>query len=166
MKLYPNLEKFFRINVKKVKELIKPLGLAYRAEGLKKVSDKIRHEFDKKVPNNLKDLKALFAVGDYGANAVLCFGFNKKRPLLDTNFIRIYKRIFNIVSEKKRPKSDKMLWAFSEYLLPEKRYVEFNYGVLDFGGNICTSKKPKCENCLINEICFYYRNLNSEKIQD
>lgn len=150
----------------KVKKLIKPLGLAYRAEGLKKVSDKIKNEFNKKVPDNLKQLKSLFGVGDYGANAVLCFGFNRKRPLLDTNFIRIYKRVFNISSEKKRPKSDKMLWEFSEFLLPEKKYVEFNYGVLDFGGNVCTSKKPKCESCFINEMCFYYNNINFDKIQD
>lgn len=157
--IYPTLTEFFNINVVEVEKLIKPLGLLYRANGFKKVAEKIKLEFNKKIPNDFTKLKSLFCIGDYGANAILCFGFNEKRPLIDTNFIRIFKRVFNIKSEKKRPKSDKSLWKFSEKLLPNEGYIQYNYGVLDLGGKICMSRKTKCEVCPITEICYHFINM-------
>jgi len=158
MEYFPSLDKFLESKQETIKELIKSLGLIKRVDMLQELAMQIRDVFDRKIPRKFSELMSLKGIGKYSANAILCFGFNEKRPLLDTNFIRIYKRVFNISSKTKSPKSDKFLWNFSEFLLPENNFIEFNYGILDLGGNLCIHKNPKCELCPINIVCFYYNN--------
>lgn len=159
LKKYPNLDTFIKAKLKDIEDLIKSLGLLFRASRLKELANQLENEFNRQIPDNFNDLKALKGIGDYGANAILCFGYGKKKPLLDSNFIRIYERFFNITSKTKTPKTDKFLWRFSESLLPHEGYVQFNYGILDFGGNICLSKNPKCSDCPLNIDCHFYSNL-------
>ncbi len=163
---YPNLEKFFNSDYDTIFKLIKSLGLKYRASKIIKLRDQIRNEYKQKIPNTFNDLKKLSGIGDYNANAILCFGFKKKRALLDSNFIRVYHRIFNVTSRTPTPKTDKFLWEFSESLLPISSYIRFNYAVLDFGGTLCLPKVPKCQICFISDICFYRKNNSFKNISD
>ena len=151
--VYPTLEKFLNLNLNKVQDIIKSLGLGFRGSHLFEIAERLKKEFNGKIPQELSDLKSLKGIGDYGANAILCFAYNQKRPLLDTNFIRLYERVFNIKPTTKTAKNDKFLWQFSEDMLPETKFVEYNYGILDIGGNICTNKNPKCEICPLNQGC-------------
>lgn len=153
MKKYPTLESFLNFKPDTIEEIIKPIGLLFRAKLLEDIAKQVKTQFNSQIPNNLSDLKSLKGIGNYTGNAILCFGFNEKRPLLDVNFIRIYKRVFNINSKTKNPKNDKFLWEFSEYLLPDSDYVDYNYAILNFGIEICLNKKPKCNICPIKKIC-------------
>jgi len=114
----------------------------------------LKLQFNYQIPSKFIELKTLKGIGDYNANAILCFGFNQRRALLDTNFIRLYKRLFNIKPKTKTPKTDKYLWGKSEELLPEKNFIQFNYAILDFANKICKNKNPKCEICILNDICY------------
>lgn len=160
LKEYPNLDKFLDADYNPIFKLIESLGLIYRANRIIKLKTQLINEFDRKIPNNFDDLKKLPGIGDYNANAILCFGFKKKRALLDNNFIRVYQRVFNVKSRTKTPKTDKFLWGFSESLLPTSSYIRYNYGVLDFGGIFCLPKIPKCQTCFISEICFYKKTID------
>jgi len=161
MEKYPSIKEFLEADLDNIKNLIKSLGLLYRANKIIDLIDRLKINFNNKIPNKLKELKTLPGIGDYGANAILCFGYNKKNPLIDSNFIRIFARVFNIHSKTKTAKTDKYLWEFSRNLLPEKDYVPLNYGILDLGGNICISRNPKCSVCFVNEICVYFRKIQS-----
>lgn len=158
MKKFPTLNNFLQMEIKTVEEIIKPAGLLFRANFLKDIAEQIKIDFNNTIPNNFSDLKSLKGIGDYTANAILCFGYGQRRPLLDANYIRLYKRIFNITSKIKNPKNDKYLWKFSEELLPEVDYVEFNYATLNFGVNICLDNNPKCIVCPIQKMCYHYNN--------
>lgn len=153
MDFYPSLGEFLDMKLTKVKSLIKPLGLKKRAETLKEISCKLKNNFNSRIPNTLSELKSLNGIGDYCANAILCFGFGKNYPILDSNFIRLYKRVFNVNSKTKTAKSDKFLWKFAEHLLPEKNFIEFNYSLLDIGGLHCLPRNPKCESCPLKSLC-------------
>lgn len=156
MKMYPTLENFLKLNRDVIENLIKSLGLAFRANMIAEIAFDIKNRFRNRIPDSISELKSLKGIGDYGANAILCFGFNQKKPLLDSNFIRIFKRVFDIRSKTKTAKSDRFLWEFSENLLPKKDFIKYNYAILDLGGNICISKSPKCEICPLNHLCRYY----------
>lgn len=157
---YPSLESFLELETEIAWNIMNSLGLHKRVEMLKKLAEQLQQNYNNKIPDNFKDLKLLMGIGKYSANAILCFGFNYKRPLLDANLIRLYKRVLNVTSKTKTPKTDKYLWEFSEKLLPEKDYVIFNYGILDFCIEICTPKNPKCEDCPLNQMCNYYNSKN------
>ena len=158
MKKFPTLNKFLNMEIKVVEDIIKPAGLLFRAQFLKDIAEKIITNFNYKIPDNFADLKSLKGIGDYTANAILCFGYDQRQPLLDANYIRLYKRVFNVISKTKNPKNDRKLWKFSEELLPKVNYVEFNYATLNFGVNICLNNNPKCKYCPLKQICYYFGN--------
>ena len=128
-------------------------GLIYKSNRLKQISSQVLGVYGGKIPDKKEELMSLYGVGDYISNAVLCFAFKKKVPLVDTNIIRIYGRIFGIKTLKTRPHTDKEIWNFAEEMLPEEDYVEYNYALLDFASDICRAKKPLCEKCPMEDIC-------------
>lgn len=161
IKDYPTPVLLANARINKVKRLISPIGLSYRAERLIRTSKQLIHDFKGKVPRTRKDLLKLYGVGLYISNAVLCFAYKKRTAIIDTNTIRIFSRVFGIVSNQKRPRTDKKLEKQVEFLLPSKDTDKFNYALLDFGAIVCTANHPKCNNCPLNSFCDYYLRLIS-----
>lgn len=156
VKNYPNPKSLASARIDNLKRLISPVGLSYRAERLIRTANQLVHEFRGQVPDNRQDLLKLYGVGLYISNAVLCFAYNKRTAIIDTNTIRIFSRVFGIKSNLKRPRTDKNLEGQVKFFLPMKNLSDFNYALLDFGATICTSSNPKCSICAINFICDYY----------
>jgi A/G-specific adenine glycosylase len=161
-KLYPKfIEKFptvyylYQAESEEIDNLIKDIGLFYRGQRLKKIAEQIVNEFNGNISDNKEDLISLYGVGEYISNAVLCFAFKKRMPIVDTNVIRVYERVFNVKSLKSRPRTDKEMWDFAKKMLPKENYVEYNYALLDFASDICRAKKPLCEICPIKSMCVY-----------
>jgi len=71
---------------------------------------------------------------------------------------RVLQRVFCVKSLKKRPHTDRSLWAFAEAIVPKdiEEARSFNYGVLDFARKICTSRNPRCYECPLKNMCAYY----------
>ncbi len=163
MEKYPMLNDFLEASYEVLLDLIKTLGLLYRAKKMMKLIESIKENYEMKIPKTFYKLKNLPGIGDYGANAILCFGYNKNKPLIDTNFIRVFKRVLNISPKTKTPKTDKYLWDFAEGLVPDKSFVEYNYGVIDFASKVCLSRNPRCKDCTMNQICYHYKKMNIKK---
>jgi len=157
VKRFPCVNDLNKADISKIRKLFSNIGLFYRADRLKKVSNQIVEEFNGEVPNSREGLLSLYGVGDYIANAVLCFGYKKRVAIVDTNIIRIYGRIFGVKSNTSRPHTDKKLWEFAEEMLPKNNYIEYNYALLDFASDICKTKSPKCKICPIITICKEYK---------
>ena len=159
MKSFPNLEQLIKTENREsiIISIIKPLGLLKRAQILSDSITSIHDNFGGQIPDNYKDLMELKGIGAYIASSTLCFGFDKKKAILDANIARIYSRLFNINSRTKTPKSDVFLWNFCEKILPTK-FVAFNYAMLDLGGIICRHRNPKCLECPLIDSCLYFNN--------
>lgn len=102
-----------------------------------------KDDFFRKEP--LSEIKG---VGEYIVNATLCFGENQRLPLVDTNTKRIITRYFGIEEKKVKDKISG--------ILPDQRYVEFNYALLDYAAIICNALDPRCDECIIKSGCRYY----------
>ncbi len=131
------------------------LGIHRRAERLKKTAEIIVSEYGAEVPSEKEGLLKLPGVGEYIANAVLCFAFGKDVPIVDTNVIRLLERVFGIKSSKARPRTDRKIWEFAAQLVPKGKCREYNQALLDFAASICKSKKPLSAVCPENKICSY-----------
>jgi len=155
IKDYPTPQILAQTDIRKLRRLIAPIGLSYRAYRLKIIGQQLVSEFVGKVPQTRDKLLKLHGVGLYMSNAVLSFAFEERVPILDTNTIRIFERVFGIVSDLKRPRTDKKLENRIKDYLPNRKVREFNYALLDFGALICTSTNPKCSACPLCGICDY-----------
>lgn len=156
---YPNVDNLAEAELDKLKEIIKPLGLLKRAERLKEIALVIMDKYNGLVPENRDNLLKLPGVGDYTANAVMCFAYGKKVGVLDTNTIRILARVFDIKSDKARPRNDKSLQTELNRIIPKNDSKIFNYSLLDFAALICTAENPNCKKCVISSTCIYYDNI-------
>ncbi len=145
IKYYPSPEKLKFAKYSKLKKIIMPLGLYYKADILKKISRTII-QWGNTIPSE-SELLCIKGIGQYIARSILIHVKNERLSLLDPNFIRIYKRVFNLTSSKARPRTDTILWKESIKLLPQKNVSKYVYAILDFGALICTSKKPMCGHC-------------------
>ncbi|WP_123053327.1 A/G-specific adenine glycosylase [Clostridium sp. JN-1] len=150
---YKNINELACADTEFLRDVFKDIGLFYRADRLKEEAVEIMQSFKGVIPNTWEDLMKIKGIGNYICSAVLCFGYNKPYAVLDTNVIRIFERIFDISSEKKRHRDDMKLWKFAQMLIPEDRYVDYNYAVLDFGACVCTMYNPKCSGCIFKFMC-------------
>lgn len=154
--LSKNFEEIRKLDLRMLKKVLRPLGLENtRSKNLKDLSKKIIDEFNGKVPKTKSDLMSLPGVGPYTANAVLCFAFDHDVSMLDVNIVRVLKRVFSLDANNSRDRTDKHLWEFAETLPPKGKGKEFNYAILDFAGEVCTARKPKCDTCPMRKICDY-----------
>ncbi|MFW5889380.1 MAG: hypothetical protein ACOCUD_03265 [Bacillota bacterium] len=155
---YPEPADLSKVETSKLEKIIQPLGLLKRAERLKKIAAEITQKYNGIIPADKKALLKLPGVGNYTANAVMCFAFEKQVGVLDTNTIRILARVFDIKSDKARPRNDKNLQNELNEVVPSSESKIFNYALLDFAALICTAENPKCRKCVVSSICIYYIN--------
>ena len=153
---YPGIRELAQARLPDLMTIIKPIGLGYRAHRLKRVAEKLVAEYDGDLPAREEALLALPGVGQYITNAILCFAFDKKVAMVDVNVVRLYHRVFGITSEKHRPRDDRKLWKFAQEMLPVNRFKEYNLALIDLSAQICTSRKPKCDECPASSICYFY----------
>jgi len=159
---FPTPKDLAEASVKEIEGLITPLGMEHkRAVRYKKWAIIVVEKHGGQIPDSEKDLISLPGVGKYIANSVLCLGFGKDVPLLDTNIVRILERVFGIKSSKARARADKKLWDFVRNITPPGKSRDVNLALLDLGALVCTAKNPKCQICPVNEICTAY---NQKKV--
>ena len=149
---YPSVSKLAKADLKTLKSIIGKLGLVKRAIFLRELANDIEKIYGGEVPDNTKLLK-LKGVGMYTANAVLCFAYGKRVPVVDSNVARVLRRYFGIKGNKPAY-ADKALWKIAEAILPYECYREFNYGLLDISAKHCRPK-PLCDECPLKEHCYY-----------
>lgn len=148
---YPSLDRLAEADLDGLADRLRPLGFQNRrAEALKQIGKELQ---SKGLPNTLDELTDLPYVGRYAANATLCFGFGKRRPIVDANVIRIYNRVFDTDF---RDVEDDDAWNFAEIMLPEREYQTYNLALIDFGALVCTARHPSFDSCPMTEFCIHY----------
>ena len=136
------------------------LGLyRQRVEALKKVAKSLCENYGGRVPDDIEDLTGLPHVGPYIASAVACFCYGKPVAIVDINVARVLTRVGGIQD----PGAAKTKWlrCAAQQLLPENKWVEYNYGLLDIGAAYCRKRKPKCEACPLGVYCAYNAQNNA-----
>jgi len=153
---YPSPSTLSIAAIKALRKDLFLLGIHDRARRLKETAKILMEKFDGYVPKNKAKLLQLNGVGDYIANAVLCFAFNKDVPIVDANVIRVFERFFSFKSLKVRPRTDRIIWQFAETIIPKGNAKKYNIAILDFAAAICTARKPYCLKCPISKKCDYF----------
>ena len=83
----------FLRNSKRLAPVLTSLGLHWRSVNLVSAAEFVRDRLAGEVPDNWQELTAIPGVGDYIASAVLCFAFGRSSVLMDTNTVRIARRV-------------------------------------------------------------------------
>ena len=150
---YPTIEALAEGEVSSIEKVIKSLGFQrQRAVQLKNMASIIVDEHHSEIPDHRLLLTKLSGIGEYIADAVLCYAFNKNTVPVDVNVRRVAKRL---IGWEKPPKDGKIQQEMMNFL-PKKNVQIFNWALLDFSALIC-SRTPKCNKCFATDICNYYQ---------
>ncbi len=138
---YPDPKSLSKADENNLKSLLAPLGMEHRrANLLVRLGKVLVEKYNGAVPTEADDLLQLPGVGMYSANAVLCFAYGRDVPLVDTNVVRVFQRVFGFQSRKKRPREDRTLWNFVASMIPPGNARSFNLAVIDFASAVFVKK--------------------------
>lgn len=98
-------------------------------------------------------LSSINGVGPKTAAIVLLFSLGRPAFPVDTHVHRVTKRLGLIGPRTSREKAHDEL----EALLPPQAYYAFHLNVIRHGREVCASRKPRCEDCSLRDLCAYDR---------
>ena len=146
---FPTAGKMADAQLERVEQLIKTCGLyKTKAKDLIKLSQQIMDDFGGKVPDTIEELTTLSGVGRKTANLVLGDIYKKPAVVCDTHFIRICNRLGLVESE-----NPIFVEKAMRKLLPPDKSNDFCHRSVLFGRDVCIARNPKCEICVLSDIC-------------
>lgn len=138
-----------RLDEQVIQQLIYPVGFyKQKTEQLHKLSERIVHQFNGRVPSDESDLLSLSGVGRKTMNLVRGEGFGIPSLCVDTHVHRISNRL-GLVSTKNPEETE---YALRD-LLPQEYWVEYTRLLVMWGQNICVPLSPKCSICPVAPLC-------------
>ena len=121
-----------------------------KAGWLMEIAKTIKNDED--IPLTMQELTALKGIGRKSANVILReTGKPAEGIIADLHVIRVAPRIGIIKESKDGNKVEKDLMQ----VLPKSIWSEIGMAISFLGREICRPK-PKCEECLLADICHYY----------
>lgn len=130
--------------------LVKQTGFfRNKAKAVKALGQAIALEHGGEVPDTLEALVALPGVGRKTANVVLGNAFGKPEGVpTDTHVQRLSQRL-GFTQEIEPEKIERDLGE----ILPREEWTHAAHLLQDHGRAVCLARKPRCGECVVNEIC-------------
>jgi endonuclease-3 len=101
------------------------------------------------VPKTMEELTALPGVGRKTANVVLSNAMGISAGIVvDTHVTRVSGRL-GLTENADAEKIEQDLMK----VVPQKKWTGFAHRLILHGRQICIARKPKCEQCLLNDVC-------------
>ena len=152
-KLASTPEEMIKLDDNTIQQAIYPVGFYKRkTKTIRDISKALIDNYGSKVPSSLDELLKLKGVGRKTANIVVVYGFDKLGMPVDIHVHIIANRL-GWVKTKTPDKTEVEL----RKILPTKYWNNINNLFVAFGQNICTTRKPKCQICPLQEYCLYYK---------
>ncbi len=144
-------EAIYKLGENKLKRYVKTIGLYNtKAKNIIKTCKILIDQHDGKVPEDREALEALPGVGRKTANVVLNTAFGHSTIAVDTHIYRVSNRT-GIAPGKTVLDVEKRLVR----LVPEDFKRNAHHWLILHGRYTCIARSPKCQECLINDLCEY-----------
>ncbi len=120
-----------------------------KADAIQSLCKTIIDEHEGRVPSSMEELVNLKGVGRKTANIVLAGAFGVIVGIaVDTHVHRLSKRL-GFSEEKNTGKVEKVLMT----LFPQDKWWAVNYLLITHGRRVCDARKPRCMECVLDDIC-------------
>jgi endonuclease III len=142
-------QKMLALGEDTVRDYIKTIGL-YRnkAKNVIALSEKLIAEFNGEVPRTRAEIESLPGAGRKTANVVLNMAFGEHTMAVDTHVFRVGNRTG--LAPGKTPLEVEL---GLERVIPAEFMLHAHHWLILHGRYTCLARKPRCEVCLINDLC-------------
>ncbi len=146
---YNTLDKLDKLSIEEINSYIKRIGFhTTKSKNFKNIVSELI-KLGGRVPNNREVLESMNGVGRKTASVVLATLFDVPSFAVDTHVFRVSKRLGITTLKDDVLKTEEKLKKYFD----ESTWNRVNSQLVLFGRYYCTSKKPKCENCNLKNIC-------------
>lgn len=147
---YPTVQDFAALTPEQLEPDVRSTGFfRNKSKSVVGAARKIVSDFGGKVPENMDDLLTLPGVARKTANVVLGTWFKQGvGVVVDTHVTRISRRL-ELTKNSDPAKIEQDLMA----VLPRERWILFSHQIIWHGRKLCIARKPKCAECLLENIC-------------
>jgi endonuclease-3 len=142
-------QRMIALGEEKLREYIKTIGL-YRtkARNVIALSEKLLAEFGGQVPRTRAEIESLPGAGRKTANVVLNMAYGEHTLAVDTHVFRVANRTG--LAPGKTPLDVELNLL---RVVPAEFMLHAHHWLILHGRYTCLARKPRCEVCLINDLC-------------
>ena len=146
---YPTPAKLATAEVAHVEQLVRSTGFYQtKAKNLVGMASQVMSRFGGEVPREIEDLITLPGVGRKTANVLRSVVFDLPGLPVDTHVGRLSRRL-GLTKLEDPVKVEYELNA----MLPPPEWGQFSLRLILHGRRVCDARKPKCEECLLENLC-------------
>ena len=149
-KKYRTADDYLKVSREELENDIHSLGFFHqKAKFIQEACKQIIEDHGGLVPNRMEDLIKLKGVARKTANIVLSNAFGVVEGIaVDTHVMRLSKRLC-LTKSKDRNKIEGDLMR----IVPKEKWLSFSNLIIEHGRRICSARKPKCDICVLNDLC-------------
>jgi endonuclease-3 len=149
-KRYPTPAALAAARPEDLEEMIKSTGFfRSKTKSLIGMSTALAEHHGGSVPDEMDALVKLPGVGRKTANVILGNAFDKNDGVVvDTHVARLSHRL-GLTKQTDAVKIEQDLMK----LFPRERWTMLSHLLIEHGRRICEARRPKCEECFLNDIC-------------
>lgn len=134
---------------------IKSIGLYNaKAKNIIALSEKLISNFGGEVPSTREELMSLPGVGRKTANVVLNVIFHQPTMPVDTHLLRVCPKTG--IAKGATPEQ---VEASLVSRVPSRFALNAHHWILLHGRYVCTARNPKCNDCLISDLCLFFKTV-------
>ena len=146
---YPDARALARAPLPRVEEIIKSTGFfRSKSRALVEMSQDLVERYGGEVPPRMEDLVTLRGVGRKTANVVLGVAFDVPGFPVDTHVTRLTRRL-GLTRSTDPVRIESEVCA----MVPPEEWTGLSLRLILHGRRVCLARSPKCERCVLNDIC-------------
>jgi endonuclease-3 len=147
---YRGPQAFAEADTAELEEDLRPTGFyKQKAKSVQAMSRELLAKFSGEVPRTIEQLITLPGVARKTANVVLNTAFNiPSGVIVDTHVLRVSQRLGLTKNEKPEAIEQDLM-----KLVPQDQWTFFGPATVLHGRYTCTARKPRCEECPLNDLC-------------
>lgn len=149
-KKYPTVQDFAALTPEQLEPDIRSTGFfRNKSKSVVGAAKMLVQDFGGEVPTDIEQLLTLPGVARKTANVVLGTWFKMTEGVVvDTHVTRISRRLeLTAQEDPKKIEQDLM------QIIPRDRWILFSHQIIWHGRKLCFARKPKCAECLLENIC-------------
>ncbi len=147
---YPTVQDFAALRPEQLEPDIRSTGFfRNKSKSVVGAAKMLVTEFGGKIPNEMEKILTLPGVARKTANVVLGTWFHQNEGVVvDTHVHRISRRL-----ELTRNDDPKKIEQDLIKIIPREKWTLFSHQVIWHGRKLCIARRPKCADCLLENIC-------------
>ncbi len=146
---YPTPAELATAELEAVIEIIRSTGFFnHKAWHLMGMALAVVRDHGGEIPGTMEQLVQLPGVGRKTANVILGNVFGVPGLAVDTHMLRLA-NLLGLAAGKDAVKVERALCR----LLPPEEWALFSHRIIEHGRQVCIARRPRCEECLLAELC-------------